>query len=90
MGISFGITHIDRSDCESTANRPTSSPAIAPQAGAGPGLRARYPVPATSTAYRCRSTNPRTVPADVALLIDHQDGRRPHLRLRTSADCLYR
>ena len=25
MGISFGITHMDRSDCESTANRPTSS-----------------------------------------------------------------
>jgi hypothetical protein len=29
MGISFGITHMDQSDCESTVNRPTSSPAIA-------------------------------------------------------------
>jgi hypothetical protein len=90
MGISFGITHMDRSDCESTANRPTSSPTIAPLTGAGPGLRARYPVPATSTAYRCRSRNPRTVPRTLHSSSTTSTVAVPICASRTSADCLYR
>ena len=81
-------SRMDRSDCESTANRPTNSPTIAPLTGAGPGLRARYPVPATSTAYRCRSRNPRTVPRTLHSSSTTIAVAVPICATRTSADCL--